>query len=1038
MDGTPALLSGTFARRYTVERELGRGASATVYLARDTQRGRAVAIKVLRPELAESLGADRFLREIKVNERLHHPHIASVLDSGEHDGRLFFVLPHMEGGSLRQLLQREKQLPIEAAIAIARTVAEALDYAHKQGLIHRDVKPENILFTSGQACLVDFGIARAIERAIDDSTTETGLVRGTPAYMSPEQASGSRNYDGKSDQYSLACVLYEMLAGVPAFIGPTPEAVIAMRFKHAPRELRVFRPTVSPALEAVIHKALSITAADRFATAGEFSQALETALRAPHIEPRPSGPSAWNTPSRKWALGGAAVFVVALAAAANILWPKDTPTDPTKYVLLPVEGDSSALVSETYDLLHQALASWQGVNIVDRFAVQEILGSDQRVSDRDASRVSRQLGAGRYVRARVTRTGQDIRAYAAVYDGLNHARITDSSITLDRTLHLSDSAFAKLARVLLLPGIDSSALGSKSVPAVQLFAAAMRAVSEFNLTVADSLLLASLQVDHDFARAAMWLAQVRTWQLEPMRTWSVWAEVAAASRTLQGKESRLTDALLAIAHGNYQQACQVYDALRGENPRDFAAWYGLGQCHHLDAIVIRDTRSPSGWRFRSSYQRAVTAYVRALELAPAVHRSFEPGAYGRLKFLLFTMRNNTRSGVAIPPDSTRFLAYASWSGDSLLFVPYPTSVFIRGGARVDQGARNAAASHQRELFARIARMWSVALPRSAGAKEAVAIALEMLGDPNAIDTIVAARALATEPLHRIRLAQQEVMLRVEFGRRDQQHLQRAFQIADSVLTANKANGGPREAEILGSLAALLGKCGTAGALAARAVNSNRAQNYGISSSVLALAESVTVVSAMGCRVPSDSSAVARVREGLPAGSGARSEQQRQALEYMLLGRGLSLAYTSDSAAITRMAVFSGDPILLAEAAALRHDLAAVRAALDRRQGWRGESGSEMSPDGAVEEARLWLVVHDTVAARTLLDNALARPRWLEFLDEPVSDAALVHAAALRAELASAADRVNARTWAHFVAALWQASDRELRPLAQRMNAIAHH
>jgi serine/threonine protein kinase/Tol biopolymer transport system component len=319
MAGSPDVLSGTFAGRYTIERELGSGATATVYLARDTQRGIAVAVKLLRPELAESVGAERFLREIRLNEKLHHPHIVPVLDSGEHAGRLYFVLPQMEDGSLRQLLQREKQLPIETAIAITRTIAEALDYAHKQNLIHRDVKPENILFTSGQACLADFGIARAVERALDQSTTESGMVRGTPAYMSPEQASGSRQYDGRSDQYSLACVLYEMLAGVPAFIGPTPEAVIAQRFQHPPRELRVYRPSVPPSIEAAITKALAIAPADRFASAAEFGVALQTTA-ASLVEPRVSGPSVTLTRSRMLAFAGAAlVFTVAAVAVGSSL-----------------------------------------------------------------------------------------------------------------------------------------------------------------------------------------------------------------------------------------------------------------------------------------------------------------------------------------------------------------------------------------------------------------------------------------------------------------------------------------------------------------------------------------------------------------------------------------------------------------------------------------------------------------------------------------------------------------------------------------------
>ena len=275
MRSPPGIAAGPFAGRYIVEREIGRGATAIVYLARDTDRGQAVAIKVLRAELAQSGAAHSFLREIRRHSGLQHPRILPVLDAGEHEGHLYFVLPYMEAGTLRQRLAREKQLPIRDAIAIARTIAEALHYAHAQRLIHRDVKPENILFTEGEACLADFGIARALEKALDDTTTtSSGIVRGTVAYMSPEQASGEREYDGRSDVYSLGCVLYEMLAGVPAFIGATAEAVLAQRFTHPPRDVRVYRPAVSPALEAVVRKALEFAPADRFRSAGEFAEAL--------------------------------------------------------------------------------------------------------------------------------------------------------------------------------------------------------------------------------------------------------------------------------------------------------------------------------------------------------------------------------------------------------------------------------------------------------------------------------------------------------------------------------------------------------------------------------------------------------------------------------------------------------------------------------------------------------------------------------------------------------------------------------------------
>jgi serine/threonine-protein kinase len=217
---------------------------ATVYLARDLQHDRSVAVKVLHADLAAALGPERFQREIRFAARLQHPHILTVLDSGEAAGRLWFTMPYVEGESLRDRLRRERLLPVPDAVRIARQAAAALDYAHRQGVVHRDIKPENILLTrDGDALVADFGIARALSDA-GESLTQTGLTLGTPAYMSPEQASGATELDGRSDIYSLGCVAYEMLAGEPPFTGPSPQAVIAKRFSETPLPLRSRRPDI--------------------------------------------------------------------------------------------------------------------------------------------------------------------------------------------------------------------------------------------------------------------------------------------------------------------------------------------------------------------------------------------------------------------------------------------------------------------------------------------------------------------------------------------------------------------------------------------------------------------------------------------------------------------------------------------------------------------------------------------------------------------------------------------------------------------------
>jgi serine/threonine-protein kinase len=267
-------LQTALSGRYALEREVGRGGMATVYLARDLQHDRQVAVKVLLPELAVTLGVERFLREIEVGTVLQHPHIVGVLDSGQTDGILYYTMPFVDGASLRDRLDREKQLPIDDAIAIARQVAEALAYAHSKGVIHRDIKPENILLGANGAMVADFGIARAVSVAGGETLTRTGMAVGTPTYMSPEQAMASREVTAESDIYSLACVMYEMLAGQPPFSGPTAMALLARHSLDNVPSLKIVRGTVPDAVEDAILRAMAKVPADRFHSALDFAAAL--------------------------------------------------------------------------------------------------------------------------------------------------------------------------------------------------------------------------------------------------------------------------------------------------------------------------------------------------------------------------------------------------------------------------------------------------------------------------------------------------------------------------------------------------------------------------------------------------------------------------------------------------------------------------------------------------------------------------------------------------------------------------------------------
>ncbi len=266
---------------YTIERELGSGGMATVYLAHDKKHDRKVAIKILHAELAAVLGAERFLQEIRVTANLQHPHILGLIDSGiigedagELKGRPYYVMPYVEGESLRQRLEKEQQLPVSDAVRIATEVAAALDYAHRHSVIHRDIKPENILLHDGSAIVADFGIALAVTQAGGARMTQTGLSLGTPSYMSPEQAMGERTITARSDIYSLGAVTYEMLSGEPPFTGPTVQAIVARVMTEEPRSLTTARRNVPPHVAAAVSHALEKIPADRFASAHDFGEAL--------------------------------------------------------------------------------------------------------------------------------------------------------------------------------------------------------------------------------------------------------------------------------------------------------------------------------------------------------------------------------------------------------------------------------------------------------------------------------------------------------------------------------------------------------------------------------------------------------------------------------------------------------------------------------------------------------------------------------------------------------------------------------------------
>ncbi len=401
-------LAAALGDRYRVERKLGEGGMATVFLAEDLKHHRHVAVKLLKPELSAILGGERFLREIEIAATLQHPHILPLYDSGQAGGLLYYVMPFVQGESLRQQLDREQQLPVGDALRIAHEVGSALQYAHDHGVVHRDVKPENILLSGGQAVVTDFGIARAVRAAGAEALTQTGMVVGTPRYMSPEQAAG-QPVDGRSDQYSLACTLYEMLIGQPPFTGPSAQAIMARHSLEPVPSLRVVRGTVPDTVERAVVRAMAKLPPDRFPSVQQFLDALEA--------PAPASAAAPVRPrvSRRLATAlGLGVLVLAAVAAWLVAGRTSTggragPRRINAVAVLPFtelggSPDSSYLADGITDGLIADLAQIGSLKVISRSS-----GALAEGTAKSLAQMARELGVEAVVKGSIVRTGDTVR-----------------------------------------------------------------------------------------------------------------------------------------------------------------------------------------------------------------------------------------------------------------------------------------------------------------------------------------------------------------------------------------------------------------------------------------------------------------------------------------------------------------------------------------------------------------------------------------------------------------------------------------------------
>ncbi len=625
--------------RYAIERELGAGGMATVYLAEDLKHHRKVAVKVLRPELSATIGADRFLREIEIGARFQHPHILPLHDSGEADGCLYYVMPYVAGESLKARLDREGQLPLQDTLEIARQVAGALSYAHSHDVIHRDIKPENVLLSAGHAIVADFGIARAVTAAGGDRLTETGMSIGTPAYLSPEQAGGQQQLDGRSDIYSLGCMVYEMLAGQPPFTGPTLESVVHQHMAAEVPSVAVIRPAVPPQVTNALRRAMAKAPADRFATADQFAEELGLAAAQVRLSgglplqaEAAAGVSAAGPQKkplgRRWMSYGAVAVVAVLTGmivASRIRGPgaAGLGSDAIRLTVLPFENlgapEDEYFADGMTDEVTARLAGVAGLSIVARQSALQYkntsktpreIGEELDVEYLLEATISWQHAAEGPSRVRVRpqliRTSDASHVWADVYDD-----------DLTEVFRVQTNIAMQVVEALNIALVEPERRSLEGKPTDNLEAYDLylqgndylaRPVSQENYGVAEGMYRRALELDPDFAMAASRLSRVHSfmyWYYYD-RTEDRLAKARDAVDSALALDPDLPEAHIALGefyyHGrlDYERALEEFAVAGRSRPNDS----GL-----LLAIAAVQRR-------QGAWQDAAESFTRASELEP--------------------------------------------------------------------------------------------------------------------------------------------------------------------------------------------------------------------------------------------------------------------------------------------------------------------------------------------------------------------------------------------------------------------------------------
>jgi eukaryotic-like serine/threonine-protein kinase len=1052
---------------YEILRQIGQGAFATVYLARDLKHERKVAIKILNADPTSETGELRFVREIRTVAGLQHPNILPLYDSGHVEALLYYVMPFVDGETLRDRIDRERQLPFDAACDIARETADALAYAHAQGIIHRDIKPENILMSAGHPMIADFGLARAIDLAGVKQLTQTGMGSpGTPAYMSPEQLLGDREIDGRSDLYSLACVLYEMLTGKPPFGG---KEGFVKRFTEPPPNPSATRADLPTSIDGVIGRALAKNPKDRYPTAREFAMALTAAREAPSAPPlvapiqndvAPPDVQASHTREsstlerlarpRPIALL-AALLVIGIIAAIPALRPtrlralfSRIAPDTNEFVVLPFAGLAGAaphLGNRVADRVYDALTQWDGVPVVpDTKVAQAIAGAGgPPTTESDALTLAKQLGAGRLVWGQASGDSSGARVRVQLYD-VRSGRSRDSFALLDSA---SDTRPYGSAALRLLGGRDrpvTAAGGDRrthSFAAWQAYGLGHSALRNWDIPAAEKEFRSALSADPAYAPARLWLAQTLYWKSPAAQNPSEWTDeasrISAGLSSLDERDQLVAAGLGSLAAAKYPAACEAYTRLTSVDSSYFLGWYGLGECRTRDSVVVPRATSPSGWAFRSSNYSAARAYIRALKADPGAHAIISAA---KLERMLPTASTKTRWGYAISDASLVFAAFPTLAGDTIAFIPYPLAVFATlPGPGSDA---EAALRENAETLIAFAVDWAKRFPLSAPAQEALAGALETHGDLGYPDSrsspvmkaVDSSLALSTDQRDILRLRAYQVRLHFKQGEFGAARL-----LADSILKS--APDDPVVADQLGWVAALTGRAELTWKLRFVTLSAQTVSGGSVPPAVAQAASRFFGYAAVGVCGPT--LAAARDRLDLALRNYV-ARDIRQSLEADLATRSASLATPCTNGASALLIRSPTDRVQKAQQAFGRNDTKAARALVETiatsRQGLRP---GDISPDYIFQEAWLSAALGDTVNAISQLDAELeSLPTFsAAAIGDPANAASFGRSMLLRSDMAAKrGERDVARHWAVALDALWGSADPPLRAEVERIKAQA--